>query len=252
VRYNRQVKLEKERILDIRIDSIPVKITAFFMLAVRVREAVSDSSASGTEKPTVALDNDGTLANVLPVIIARVNERKGTRYTVQDYKKWNPAGASIGLSENEFHEVYVDVWKNHWREILPLTDSGRMERLANATNLYVLSGMDETLVPYFKKWLRHNFPEVADKLTICTVESMKAKLSEGFHVLIDDVSDPYMRGLGHRLHLMPQQPYNIDVPIGPKTMRISTTSQAIDALLKHLERTEEHDKNVEEQAAAPA
>jgi 5'(3')-deoxyribonucleotidase len=202
----------------------------------RIRDIVQKP---GTERVVVALDNDGTLADVLPIIIRVANERKGTHYKVEDYRNFHPIGSAIGLTEQEFHEIYVDVWTNHRHEILPLADSRRLEQLANATDLYLLTGMDENLVPEFKKWLKSNFPEIADKVNICTTKTMIAKLGWGFDVLIDDAFDVDKRDLGHRLHLMPSQPYNMDVEIGPKTIRVSSTREAIDAVLRHIRRSEE-------------
>lgn len=193
--------------------------------------------AAGT-KPTVAIDVDGTLANVFPVVVSLVNDQKGTHYSYKSMDRWSPE--MLGVSHQEFHAKYIEAWKDHWHEIMPLVESAPLEALARNANVYLLTGMDPELVPSLRKWLRDRFPSVAEKISICSVESMKRKLAWGFDALVDDSPDVAQCGMGHRLDLLVSQPYNAQAHLGPNTIRVSSTAEAIRALNASLLRKGAH------------
>ncbi len=191
----------------------------------------SDENRSGSHPGRyVAIDVDGTLANVFPVIINRLNGEKGTSYTYEQYRHFG--GADLGMGWEEFHRRYVDAWTNHSSEIKPLVSEERLLELTKHYGVFILTAMGDEVAGAFEAWLKKNFPVASGRVFIMRVEDQKHKLENGFTFLIDDCPALASAHIGHRVDLLVSQPYNRDVEIGPNTIRVRSTDEAVQSLLR--------------------
>lgn len=151
----------------------------------------------------IALDVEGTLADVHTPFIKKYNGKYGTNYTIEDIKNYDLSGVEPSLEE--FLEETTLQWKEDWRNIPPTERnlSGKIWELWNldGVSIDIVTSRKEC-EEEMEKWLHTEEIPYSDFL----VESEKYKL--GYDFYIDD--NPGLAGKVGGLILY-HRPWNEDV-----------------------------------------
>ncbi|MHB1829906.1 MAG: 5' nucleotidase, NT5C type [Candidatus Micrarchaeaceae archaeon] len=193
----------------------------------------------------VAIDIDGTLAAVHGMMITAYNKIKGTNFTVEDIKDWG--FKSIGSTYAEMMLIYVDIWRNRWRDIPFTVDINQISALTNYYLVHLLTsrsasegGLTGGTTDALNEWREiHGIGEDKIHLVICPPTKDKAT-SFDYDVYIDD-SPGLARSIQHQARrarmLLVDSAYNRHIEDGKGVTRVTSAGEAIRILI-NLARTE--------------
>ncbi len=186
-------------------------------------------------QPRVALDVDGTMANVLDLMLAGYNTKHGTTYTAADHRDWN--FKSINSNYEEMMHFYTDAWKNNYRSIKFTGDSAQMRELARHYEVSIVttrspdsSGATGGTVENLQNWLKmHGLDSYP--LEVCPPDKSKADM--GYDIYIDDspkvAEEVIAKG---KLILLIDMPYNRYIRDGDSVVRVKNVQEAMQVLIE--------------------
>ncbi len=135
-------------------------------------------------KLKVALDIDGTLADVYSFIINEWNRLSGKSFKISDADDYNPSKSKLQMPLEEFLRIYDDAWNENAMEICPTVTEQELNRFANHFNVEIVTRRSSSTKDSLHKWLKHNFPSLDFKVLL--VEHIKDKLKLDHDIIIDD------------------------------------------------------------------
>ncbi len=194
---------------------------------------------SDASKPKVAIDIDGTLASIHGLMIERLNKAKGTNFTLEDCKDWG--FKSIGSSYAEMMQIYVELWRERWKEIPFTVDINLINSLADYYTVHLLTsrsasedGLTAGTVDALNEWRNmHGIGEDKIHLVLCPPARDKSTNFD-YDVYIDD-SPSLARSIQHNTRqaklFLVDSPYNRHIEDGKGVTRVATASEAIRMLI---------------------
>lgn len=190
-------------------------------------------------KQKVAIDIDGTLALVHGLMIDSYNRKKGTNFSVENLTEWG--FKSIGSTYAEMMAIYVNVWKNQWKDIPFSANPNQIMKLAEYYTVHLLTsrsasnkGMTGGTVDSLNAWRQmHGIGEDRIHMEICPPKHDKSEKFD-YDIYIDDspklAESIKVNGAGARL-LLVDTPYNRAGKEGKGVIRVADASEAILLLL---------------------
>ena len=181
-----------------------------------------------SRKKRVAVDIDGTLADVMPIWVKVYNEEYSKKLDYRSIKKW-AFWSDLGISTREFFRIFSKAW-SRWEEIKPMEENvaEKMKILHQLCLVDVVTGRTEDTLGYVKKWLEKH--KISFNRFVA-VSSWKYKLHLPYEFYIDD--SPDLARLAERrkkIVLLYNQPWNTEIKEGAWVKRINNLSEAIEFL----------------------
>ncbi len=169
----------------------------------------------------IAVDLDGTLADIHTVFLEELEKQEGIKHRFEDLNSYYFDEAPFSVEK--FHELARKNWKN--REI-PLTDEkipGELEKLSENHTVDIVTARGDVEPEVLKNWLK----EKGVKFDSFIVDGTKTHMD--YDVLIDD--SPKYIGNGMKILLF-DRPYNMNAKIGENSLRVKNFSE----IREHIER----------------
>ena len=176
------------------------------------------------QKPRIAVDLDGVLAETMTAWCKRANAQLGTRLKLDDLNTW-ASWTKFGITRDQFFRLLDEAW-DEWQEVPP-TESGLAEKVAKLQpfgSLDIVTGRSKQTVEGAKKWLAHH--KIPYERFV-RVPGMKDKVYLNYDVYIDDAPElmplisrnPAMRGVLY------ERPWNRDVPDMARIFKVENWTQ---------------------------
>ncbi len=80
---------------------------------------MQDTSARGKHMTTIALDLEGTIADIHTPFVDVYNKNHGTKHTIKDITHWAFKGGPIKATVDEFFDIVCELWMNYPNKIPP-------------------------------------------------------------------------------------------------------------------------------------
>ncbi|MBA3750273.1 MAG: hypothetical protein H0X03_05165 [Nitrosopumilus sp.] len=93
-----------------------------------------------TNQKTIALDLDSVLADVMYIWLEEYNIKFNTAIKKQDISGWHLHNI-LPISEKDIHNLFINVWKNRWKDIPPTSND-----ISMVTNLIQKSGFRVSII----------------------------------------------------------------------------------------------------------
>lgn len=176
----------------------------------------------------VAVDVDGTLADVMPMWVKVYNEEYSMNLDYKSINKW-AFWNDLGISTSEFFRIFSKAWLR-WEEIKPMEEnvSENLKILHQLCSVDVVTGRTKDTLKYVKKWLeKHQIPY--DRFV--AVSSWQHKIYLPYDFYIDDSPDlARLAARRKKMILLYNQPWNTEIKEGVWVKRINNLSEAIEIL----------------------
>lgn len=167
----------------------------------------------------IALDVDGVLANVMPLWIELCNQRFRSNLTMSDATTWNFWRAA-GISKADFFRVFSETWRN-WRRIEP-TESEivrKVKLLESVGEVDIVTGRTPDTLSYVRCWLQARNIRYR---RFVAVPSRISKASLPYSAYVDDAPNVVEAvARAGKWALLYDQPWNRDVAVGEKIIRVN-------------------------------
>ena len=181
-------------------------------------------------KKRVAVDVDGTLADVMPMWVKVYNEEYSKNLDCRSINKW-AFWNDLGISTREFFRIFSEAW-SRWEEIKPTEENiaESMKILHQICSLDVVTGRTKDTLRYVKKWLEKHQIQYN---RFIAVSSWQHKLYLPYEFYIDDSPDlARLAPRRKKIVLLYDQPWNTEIKEGVWVKRINNLSEAIEILTK--------------------
>ena len=179
-------------------------------------------------KRLVAVDIDGTLADVMPMWVKVYNEEYNRNLDYRSVNKWAFWG-DLGISTSEFFRIFSKAW-SRWEDIRPMEDNiaQTMNTLSQLCTLDIVTGRTRDTLGYVKNWLKkHQIPY--NRFIAVSVWARKIRLPYEFY--IDDSPDlARLAAPNRKIVLVYNQPWNMHIKEGPWVKRINNLSEAVEII----------------------
>ncbi len=166
----------------------------------------------------IALDLDGTLADIIGVWLTEYNSKNGKRLEYDSIDRWD-FWIRLGYTPTRFFRELSNCWKR-WHLIKPIEErvGESVEELNKIGRVDIVTARDAESSIYAKEWLRHNNIRY-NNFVLVAKGSDKAELD--YDVFIDD-SPINARKISsyNKLVLLYDQPWNRDIKANDKIIRI--------------------------------
>lgn len=152
----------------------------------------------------IAIDIEGTVADVHEAFLQWFNTKYDTNFTIKDIDNWNIAKTKLGITTSEFIESLRKLWKQQCT--MTLTDSNIpkiIDRLIDSGHRIYFVTAHYEVAPQIIDWINKNRLKHSGFMAVKNTE-VKKILS--FDLFIDDCP-LLVESLGHRLFLY-NRPYN--------------------------------------------
>ena len=186
----------------------------------KVTTPLREAKEHADKTPTVAFDIDDTLAEVNPVLLSAINNRKKTTHTFNDVLDSEMTNDSLWF---DYINMYRDLWINRYAEIRLLADAGLLKKVEEyyAVSLISARGKYSRTTQGLKKWLaRHSL----DHLPLVITETSDAKADYDYDVFVDDYAVPV--NFRQKLLLLHKY-YNKNVTEAENVMRFEGVNEAM-------------------------
>ena len=184
----------------------------------------------------IAVDLDGTLADVIKVWIAVYNQRYEAKLTYDEINRWE-FWRELKVSSQEFRSILTEAWGN-WR-VIPKTQRNLLDSLNKLGEIGVVdivTARTPDTIEFVRLWLAyHHIPY--NSLVVVPPWSGKDNLH--YDVYIDDSPKVASKVASkEKLVLLYNRPWNSLVKEGPWIKRIRKLSEASSHIKKLAHVTE--------------
>lgn len=162
----------------------------------------------------IALDLDGTLADIHSVFLDELEKREGIKYSFEDLETYYFEKAPFSVQR--FHEIARYNWRN--RKI-PLTEPSipeKLEKLARENRIDIVTARNDVKPEILENWLK------SKDITYDSFVIDREKTHLDYDLLIDD--SPTYLGEGMKM-LLYSRPYNRRVTPSGKDRRVKNFGQ---------------------------
>lgn len=185
------------------------------------------------ENIRIAIDVDGTLADVHRLFLQRYNEDNDTDISFEDFTDW-------GFGDTEVTtQCYLDytheIWKGEGEQI-PLSDTSAPEKIAE---LYNHSGTHRVDLVTARQGREEEMEQWLTDMGIVEYDefySSDDKAQNGYDAYIDDNPNLYTQLMFFQFQFIVDKPWNRMVENGQCRGRIDSVSDAVDDLLLYFSR----------------
>lgn len=180
----------------------------------------------------IALDLDGTLADIISAWL----KRKGSRLDYNYIHRWD-FWKDLGYTQSRFIDELSKCWME-WESIRPLEDN--IDLYVKALNEFgkvdIVTARDSKSITYAKRWLRYHGIKY-DKLVLVKYGEDKAKLD--YDLFIDDSPlNVHAIAMVNKRALLYDQPWNRYVKFGTiaRMSRIKSLREVLYILNKEIKQ----------------
>jgi uncharacterized HAD superfamily protein len=195
-------------------------------------DRLNDFIRSGEPHPTVALDADQVLAKTFDLIVEMINEKKGTKHTLEDMKTYpHPGTRFLGITTEEFNEMFDNLWASGWKRIGSIADPDLLFIFCKVFKADVVSSRGEEAAKPLRDWIKHNYPKV--NLKVVAVPKYSDKTLLPYQIFIDDAPRlaESISKMNDKLLLLIDAPYNRKIKETSNIIRFKDVNAAFEALL---------------------
>ncbi len=185
----------------------------------------------------IGIDLDGVLADIVSLVLYRLNMKYKTRFLPSDVKNWNGIQDLYNITEEEMHKWMNSSWIKHWEMIVPEDDTvvATMNTLYKDHSITIITKRYKETYHAVLLWLEENKIKY-DNLVFITDKA--DKLSYPIDLLIDDkpnIFDEIDRNNSqhYKAVLMRTQPWNENIYLVEyklEAQRISCLAESLDWL----------------------
>lgn len=179
-------------------------------------------------KKRVAVDVDGTLADVMPMWVEVYNEEYSRNLDYRSINKWAFFN-DLGISTREFFRIFSKAWAR-WEEIKPTEENiaESMKTLYQLSSLDIVTGRSRDTLRYVKNWLeKHQL----SYNRFVAVSAWQHKIYLPYEFYIDDSPDlARLASRSKKMVLLYNQPWNVGIKEGAWVKRINNLGEAIEIL----------------------
>lgn len=185
-------------------------------------------------KARISLDVEEVLATINDAILARINEVKGTHYTGKDWTSYEDLSC-IGVTYQEFHSIWEDIWNNHRDRIKPLVDPTKLASLLELYDVDIVTARCKDSVDATELWLKENYKEL-DTVKRVVVEDRRSKITYDYTIYVDDspVLAADVKNTPGRVQILVGS-YYTDNPVydnyAENVIKVKDTNAALDLLI---------------------
>lgn len=178
----------------------------------------------------IALDLDGTLADIIGLWLNEYNKKNRERLNYHDITKWD-FWMRLGYTPSRFFTELSNCWKR-WKYIKPLEEKVNyaVEQLHKFGKVDIVTARDPKSSIYAKEWLKH-YNIKYDEFVLVARGSDKAYLD--YDIFIDDspINAKTIAALNKTV-LLYNQPWNRDIKENNSIIRIKRLINALDLIPK--------------------
>ena len=183
----------------------------------------------------MALDIDGTLADVHTPIVEEWNKITGKAFAVSDIDNYNWKESKLQMPTEEFFRIYEELWNEKSDRIKPTITEEELLNFVKHFDVDIVTARPPGTENGLQKWLRRNFPSL--RLRVVVVGHTLDKLKDDYNIIIDDA--PSIWAAFHQNdHLtegkwlyVPMQPWNSRTILSmPPSHRMATADTTANAL----------------------
>ncbi len=181
------------------------------------------------KRKKIALDVDGTLADVGSLWIQGYNKLKGTSYDVNDMLDWNHE--SIGSNISEMHDLYIKIWKDHYNGIKFEGDICRIKELCRHYEVDIVTSREYDTAYELGIWLEKNG---LSWLPVVINNPNKDKSLLDYDLYIDDspiLAENIDKNKSKLLYIV-NRPWNRNVEETGNIIRVEGVNEALDMLIE--------------------
>jgi len=199
------------------------------------------------EKPKIAIDVDGTLANTMGALLEMLKDKKGTYHDTNEIDDWDEGVIRVFGSLEEFYQMYEKLWREEREKIQPHVTREKLIELSKHYEIFIVSNRpDGEHEKFILDWLKKKF---GLEYKVILVKEMADKMKIGeFDIVIDDapVLAEVAQNYKNRKLILVKRPWNKKVCEKIKSENVffaETTEEAISIaihLRKATEKIKEH------------
>lgn len=174
-----------------------------------------------------ALDIEGVIAEITPIVLNSYNRLHRTSWNVDDVTDWGFQSIHAGMPE--MMSLFNHTWTEHWRDIRCMCDSGLVNALAGEMKLDIVTsrtGVDDWL----RLWLKSND---LDRMPLIIRSPKNEKTELHYDIYIDDspmLAKKVADTVGE-IQILVNQPWNQDVKEHERIFRVPDANEAARLLL---------------------
>lgn len=186
----------------------------------------------------IALDIEGTIANIHTLFIESHNSNYGANFSIEDITNWDVGSTRLGVTSGDFLESVKKLWYENWENIQPTEKDldKKLELLFNlhkldiVTNCVTLDDADKRLLgkDNLLKWLKkynipyHNFVPLG-------MNNNKADLSYDYFIDDNPILAKEIESNGKFIFLY-DRPWNKEIKESKYIKRVHGFSEIINFL----------------------
>ena len=134
-------------------------------------------------KQRIALDLDGTSADIHTPVINAWNSERGGNFKVSDITVFLINGKVLGgMTGDDFFRIYRKIWINAPESIPTLLDSSVLLEASKHYEIDVVSSRSEQLRPGTHAWLNAKHPDFPGKVILVETSDEKASLKYDYYI----------------------------------------------------------------------
>ena len=179
-------------------------------------------------KKRVAVDVDGTLADVMPMWVKIYNEKYNKNLDYKSITRWE-FWSSLGISSREFFRIFSKAW-SRWEDIQP-TEENIAQSIEALNQLYlvdIVTGRTKDTLKFVKNWLQKHRIQYNH---FVAVPFWQHKIHLPYDLYIDDSPDlAKLAARNQKTVLLYNQPWNSMVREGPWIKRINNLGEVVKTL----------------------
>lgn len=184
----------------------------------------------------IAVDLDGVLADTIVPVCKILNERRGSKLSVDSFVQWN-AWEIVGITRDEFFRTLDEAWFS-WKDIPPIEENLNVKvgRLGEFGQVDIVTGRSPATVPHAKSWLeKYGIPFES---FVRASNSTEGKARLNYDLYVDDNAElmalvaSQLRGSG----ILYLQPWNKKTAPIPRVYRVQRWDE-IPAVIQRITTT---------------
>ena len=149
------------------------------------------------KKPTIGVDIDEVLLDLVTPLTEFHNERYGTTFSRKDFKTYNLGDTWLCSKEEAYGKIYEFFHSPYFEQIKPFRKSQKVvDFLSKNNELIIITSRPDYIQNKTEKWIERNYPNNFSRMHFTHEWSKNGNtrkkdicLSEGVNVLIEDNLD---------------------------------------------------------------
>jgi|GEM_PF-4351115 5'(3')-deoxyribonucleotidase len=137
------------------------------------------------EKPKIAIDVDGTLADTMGALLQMLKDEEGVHHDINEIDDWDNGVVRVFGSYEKFCTKFEKIWRDGREKIQPHVTREKLEELSRYYEIFIVSNRSNgEHEEFIADWLKKKF---GLEFKVILVKEMIDKMKIGeFTIIIDD------------------------------------------------------------------